>query len=779
MRQRWPRYAAVCLLALLAPWLLDRAFPPPLARAQAPGSMLVLASDGTPLRAYADDNGVWRYRVALDDVAHNYLEALLHYEDRWFHYHAGVNPVALLRAVGQALRHRRVISGGSTLTMQVARLLEPIPRTVPGKIKQMLRAMQLEARLGKREILQIYVNLAPFGGAIEGVQAASHAYLGKSAFQLSDAEAALLVVLPQAPSRWRPDRHPEAAQRARDKVLERMVALAVWPPERAADARIEQVAARRLRAPMRAALLAERLRRQVPDAAIVSSTIDVALQERIEARVDALRRRLPERNSLAVMVVESASMQVLAYVGSAHLLDRDGAGHVDMVQAARSPGSTLKPLLYGMALDQGLIHSMSLMIDAPQAFDGYRPGNFMERFQGPVSATQALRLSLNVPAVDLLERYGVIRFSANLEHAGLRLRMPAGATPNLSLILGGAATTLEELVGSYAALARDGRAARPRLRPDDALVERHLMSPEAAWIVRRMLEREPRDSYASQIFDSASRVSLAWKTGTSYGFRDSWALALTPDHIIGVWIGRPDGTPQPGQYGAITALPLLVEVADGLPTRRLRDHTPMPQGVTEVAICWPLGTAASDQSAAHCHRRHEAYVIGNTVPPTWPDRGSGNWRGRILQYWRDRDSGNRLNLTCFNANAELHSVARWPALAYPWLSTRIRRLSAITALAPGCQPDELSAGLIISGLNDGVVLRNPSNRRGSIRHGVQAIGSDGVVRWLLNQVWIGETRADGRIELEFKQDGDYRLIALDEAGHHASVQIRVRGVDGD
>ncbi|MBL8243139.1 MAG: penicillin-binding protein 1C [Rhodanobacteraceae bacterium] len=773
MSRRWrrSRYLGLPLLAAALVFAADRLFPPPLGRIDAPGSTLVLARDGTPLRAFADRDGVWRYRVRLDEVSPAYLAALLHYEDRWFFRHPGVNPASLLRALLQATIHRRVVSGGSTLTMQVARMLEPIPRTPLGKLRQAWRALQLEWRYDKREILEMYLNLAPFGGAIEGVQAASHAYLGKPVADLSDAEAALLVVLPQAPSRLRPDRHPAAAQQARDKVIARLVELGQWSTARADDARIEQVGARRLRAPMRAALLAQRLRARAGAGGVVRSTIDAALQQRIEARVEAHLRRLPERNSVAVLVVDNASAETLAYVGSAALLDATRAGHVDMVVAPRSPGSALKPFLYGMALDQGLIHSMSLLIDAPQSFDGYQPSNFMERFQGPVSATQALRLSLNVPAVDLLDRVGVVRFASTLENTGLKLRMADGAAPNLALILGGGATTLEELVGAYLALARDGLAARPRLQAEEPLQSRYLMSPGAAWIVRRMLERDPNDNLGTRSVDTASRVSLAWKTGTSYGFRDSWALAVTPEYTLGVWIGRPDGTPLPGQFGAVTALPLLIEIADSLPSRRMRDLTPAPAGVHEVPICWPLGRSEADTDPAHCHRRWPAWTLAGTVPPTFPDREIDTWRGGLLQYWRD-PAGLRRNLSCHRPDAQLVTVARWPALAYPWLSSTTRQRSELPPLAKGCATDEYSTGLRIAGINDGSVLRTPSNRSGPISVRVQALGADGRIQWLLNDRLVGQTLGAAPLELKLDSNGDLHLVALDAAGRHASVRVR-------
>ncbi|HRO28234.1 MAG TPA: penicillin-binding protein 1C, partial [Luteimonas sp.] len=406
----WLRWGTVALLLSLL--VLDFAFPPKLPKAR-DASTLVVAADGTPLRAFADVDGVWRYPATPETVSPLYLDALLHYEDRWFRWHPGVNPVALLRAAGQWLSGGDIVSGGSTLSMQVARILERGPgastRTLRGKSLQILRALQLEAHLSKDEILGLYLERAPFGGTIEGVEAASWAYLGKPAARLSHAEAALLAVLPQAPSRLRPDRHPEAARAARDKVLERMATLDAWSRAGVDDAKIEAVVSRRLRPPMSAALLAQRLRAAHPREARIVSTLDAGLQRTLEERAAAYFSNLPERTSAALLVVDNATMEARAYVGSLDLNDKARLGHVDMVRAWRSPGSTLKPFLYGMALDDGLIHSESLLVDAPQSFSGYRPGNFDAAFNGPVGAATALRLSLNVPAVDLLDRVGPAR----------------------------------------------------------------------------------------------------------------------------------------------------------------------------------------------------------------------------------------------------------------------------------------------------------------------------------------------------------------------------------
>lgn len=768
------RWSLVVLLSGLL--LLDLVFPPPLPRAR-DTSTLVVARDGTPLRAFADAEGIWRYPANPDVVSPLYLQALLTYEDRWFERHPGINPVALARAAMQWSRRGRIVSGGSTLTMQVARILEPHARTPLGKLRQMLRALQLEAHLSKRDILTLYLERAPFGGTIEGVEAASWAYLGKPASRLSHAEAALLAVLPQAPSRLRPDRHPEAARTARDKVLSRMADTGVWSGEAVADARIEAVVSRSLRQPLHAALLAQRLRDADPRAERITTTIDIGLQRMLEERVAAYFSQLPERTSAALLVVDNASMQALAYVGSVEFGDRVRLGHVDMVRAWRSPGSTLKPFLYGMALDEGLIHSRSLMVDAPQSFDGYRPGNFDEAFKGPVAVDTALRLSLNVPAVDLLDRVGPARFAARLANAGIVLRFPRGTRPNLSLILGGTGARLEDLVGAHAALQREGVAGRVRYRLDAPPVERRLMSPGAAWIVDEILAGHPRPGEREGTFDPRGRPRVAWKTGTSYGFRDAWALGVTPQYTVGVWVGRPDGTPLPGQYGAVTALPLLFEVADSLPrpaaTAVLR---PPPPGVRKQWICWPLGTAEDAQPAGLCHRREEAWTLAGALPPTFPERDARLWNTGRERYEVDAVTGLRLSPGCIDGReTRIEEIARWPALAAPWLPGHIRRAAAMPPLAPGCADDGRDAvgTLRIDGVADGATLAvPPGSRRRGVGLVLRALGAQGPVQWLQDGRWIARSVGQGPVEHDFTP-GRYTLTALAESGAWDTVSFRV------
>lgn len=755
-------------------WLLDRGFPLPLPDVDKDAATVVLARNGEPLRAFADTRGVWRYPVTLDEVPADYLQALLHYEDRRFYHHYGIDPLAIFRAVGQTLRYRRVVSGGSTLTMQVARLIEPGPRTLSGKLRQALRALQLEWHLDKPQILTLYLNYAPFGGTLEGAQAASYGYLGKPLSRISPAEAALLAVLPQAPSRLRPDRHPDAARAARDKVLSRLQRDGIWSTQKLAEARQEPVIARQLRPPLHAALAAQRLRNRNPRQRRIHSTLDAELQRRLEERVSAWVQALPPRSSAAVLVADTRSLEIRAYVGAGRFGDDERFGHLDMVQAWRSPGSTLKPFLYGLAIDDGLVHSRSLLVDAPQDFDGYMPGNFDGRFHGPVDATRALQQSLNVPAVALLQAVGSERFAARLAHAGLPLRLPHGARPNLAMILGGTEARLEDLVAAYASLQRGGVSEALRLTTEERSTPRILVSAGSAWIVREMLQTAPRPGEVSGRFDTSNRQALAWKTGTSYGFRDAWAIGSSAGASIGVWVGRPDGTPSPGHYGAISALPLLLAIADGLP-RELQGHsTAKPPSVSSRDICWPLGRSVDQTTAANCERTLEAWVLDGTVPPTLarPDETTVD---PFIRYQLDTHSNRRVAGECRQKHVT-HSIEipRWPILAQPWLTASERASQQLPKLSADCtEAAEPTPQLRITGVIDGSRIRPAPNSPRAPTLDLRALGAQGEVRWLANGVLIGTTRGSTSLRTTLETRGEVVMLALDARGAYGRVAFEV------
>ena len=760
----------LCLFVLL--WSADRLFPLPLpADDQA---RVVVAEDGTPLWRFADAEGVWRYPVTPEQVAPAYLQALLSYEDRWFYQHPGVNPLALGRAAWQNLSGGRVVSGGSTLSMQVARLLDPHSRSLSGKLKQLWRTLQLEWHLSKAEILTLYLNRAPFGGTLQGVAAASWAYLGKPPSQLTHAEAALFAVLPQAPSRLRPDRHPHAAQAARDKVLRRLAQFQVWAPTQLREALEEPVLLAPRREPSLAPLLARRLN-TAHSPALIRTTLDAALQRRLEDLLLGWRARLPERTSAAILVVEHETMAVRAYLGSVDINDPRRFGHVDMISAQRSPGSTLKPFLYGMALDAGLIHSESLLQDVPRRYGDYRPGNFAAGFSGPVAASAALATSLNLPAVQLLEAYGPKRFAGELRSAGVPLALPALAEPNLALILGGAGSRLEDLVGGYRALAHGGKSARLRLQPQDLLVERRLLSPGSAWIIRRILSgqaRPDRDPRAHLL----QRPSLAWKTGTSYGFRDAWAIGVGPRYLIGIWIGRPDGTPVPGQFGLASAAPLMLQVHDLLVNRDRQRGLPLPveevpANVGVAAICWPLGQPLAKDDP-NCRRQRFAWTLDGTTPPTLQALDQPLGLGLQQNIWVNAQ-GLQVGAAC--AGAQARSVTLWPAPLEPWLPRRERRSARLPASDPACPPalPAAVAPLSIVGVREGDNLRRPAASREALQVKLSALGGSGRRWWFLNGQPLTDTAPEASFNQAFNQLGRQQLSVLDESGQTTRLEFSI------
>jgi penicillin-binding protein 1C len=559
---RWravlPIAAFVCIAAIVAAaWWIVSLGSPPLGK-DLEFSRVVLDRNGHLLRAYATKEGRWRLPAKVADVDPRFFDVLFAYEDKRFREHHGVDPLALARAAFQLVSSGHIRSGGSTLTMQVARLLEPREsRSFTAKFRQIVRAIEIERVLSKNQILSLYLELAPYGGNIEGIRAASLAYFGKEPRALTLGQAALLVALPQAPEMRRPDRFPRAARAARNRVLDRYAAADHVPADEIIFAKEERVPTGRRAMPLLAAHAADRAVAETPAAKEIRLTIDRGLQRNLEelAREDVrtLRQSLDPAVSLAVLVVDNATGEVLAHVGSPSYFDFQRAGEVDMTRALRSPGSTLKPFIYGMGFEDGFIHPQTLIDDRPQRYGNYEPRNFNYSFAGTVTVRDALQQSLNMPAVAILDRVGASRLSARLEQVGASLVLPKDQVPGLAIGLGGVGTKLSDLVMLYAGIARLGSVVPLRERLD-ALVPQdgRLMSAVAAWYVSDVLRGSPPP-------ENGAPNRIAFKTGTSYGYRDAWSVGFDGKHTIGVWVGRPDGAPVPGLIGREAAAPILFD----------------------------------------------------------------------------------------------------------------------------------------------------------------------------------------------------------------------------
>ncbi len=527
---------------------VDATVLPPLA---AETSAEVLDRNGTLLRAYTVADGRWRLRTTLDRVDETYVKMLIAYEDKRFYSHAGVDPVAMLRAIYQALTQGKIVSGGSTLTMQTARLLEDgTTGKWAGKLRQIRVALALERRLSKDEILTLYLNRAPFGGNLEGVRAATRAYFGKDPRRLTPAQAALLVALPQAPETRRPDRHRATARAARARVVERMLSAGVLDDDLAQTALSEPVSAQKHPFPALAPHMADRAVAEN----VHQLTLDATLQRKLETLAKTALQGKGDDLSIAILVADHTTGEILASVGSAAFRADSRLGFVDMTRALRSPGSTLKPLVYGMAFDQGLAHPETLIDDVPTAFGSYVPQNFDGKFRGTIRIRRALQLSLNIPAIKLTEAIGPANLMSNLRRAGMNPVVPGGK-PGLAIALGGLGVTLTDMVQLYAGLANGGKP-RPLIWKNGSNAgqsDRNLISPVAAWYVADIL-------LGLAPPPNAPRNRLAYKTGTSYGHRDAWALGFDGQHVAGVWMGRADGASVPGAFGGDLAAPVLFEV---------------------------------------------------------------------------------------------------------------------------------------------------------------------------------------------------------------------------
>jgi len=764
----------ICLLGFICFLLLDYIYPMPQVEEQKRFSQLVVDRNGRPLRAFADDKGVWRYPTKLSQVAPNYITALINYEDRAFWYHSGVNPFALFRAVGQLIINGRAISGGSTITMQVARIMQPHSKSISGKIWQMFRAFQLEFYFDKEQILERYLNYAPFGGPIEGIEAATYTYLGKSAKELTDSEAALMAVLPQSPSRFRPDRYAERAKKAKDKVLDRLQAFDIWSKQQVDSAKQEMVNATFNSRPLVAPLLSRRLVNQFPNKQIIHTNIDINLQSQIAELVKGYLSRFSDSTSASALLIDNQNLDVLAYVGAGDFANKKRFGHVDMNQAIRSPGSTLKPFIYAMALDKQLIHSESLLQDVPLTFGQYSPQNFTRNFSGPVSVSQSLQQSLNIPAVQLLNHLGAANFSGQIENAGVKLYFPEKNNPSLSLALGGAGIKLEDLVVLYRSIAANGLSGQLGYLKGSDQQEAYLMSKESAWIVGDILSKVPLAShqsvYKNRGITQRSNQWLAHKTGTSYGHRDAWMVAVTQTHTLAVWIGKPDGTPSPGEFGRKTAAPLVKKIFSMLP----RSHAirTRPEEVSLKEICWPLGTISTDKNADQCMQKKSAWLIDQVSPKTLVEEFDR--RTNPIHVELNVDTNERVYPSCYDGQSLKKKIALWPSRLDLWLPQKWRFEKLMPQLDQSCRGQVGSSHrLIIIGIDEASRISLPPNLETPFSLSLIVSTGKGLVSWLDNGELIGQSKVGENFVLTDLEKGQHHLMVFDEQGNSGEVSFKL------
>jgi len=606
---------------IISPFLLflflDLAFP---FRANPRYSTLVVAADGTTLHAFLNDDDKWRLYTELEEVTPVLRQTILQKEDKYFYYHFGFNPVALVRAMLRNIASGKRTSGASTITMQVVRLLHPRKRTYTSKLIELARAMQLELHYSKDEILQFYLNLIPYGGNIEGMKSASLLYFGKPPQLLSLAEITTLAIIPNRPSSLRLGRNNGYIIQERNKWLKRFEKTELFDKQVIEDALNEPLNAYRRESPKLAPHLAIRLKKENKDIPVIKTTVIAAKQAQVEQITRNYANRLQSMNihNAAVLVVNNQTMQVEVYVGSADFNNPYDGGQVDGIRAVRSPGSALKPLLYAVAFDKGLITPKSTLNDVPTNFGGFEPENFDRRFNGKVTTTFALANSLNIPAVKVLKELTPSVLIEYLKKADFQTVKKQSKDLGLSMILGGCGVTLEEMTRLFAAFANEGKLQAMRyttagtkvpLQKGEGFRER-LISAESSFLITDILTQITRPDLPNNFDNTYHLPRIAWKTGTSYGKKDAWSIGYNRHYTIGVWVGNFSGVGVPELNGANIATPLLFDVFNAIDYNSPTGWFKPASELTQRKVCAESGDLPSN----FCNHQVLDYAIMGISP---------------------------------------------------------------------------------------------------------------------------------------------------------------------
>ncbi len=734
-------------------------------------SPMVYSTEGVLLRAYLNQEDKWRFPVELDALPPFFLDALLCLEDRRFFSHPGIDPLALLRAARQNLRAGKIVSGGSTITMQVARLLEPRPRTIRTKIIEAWRAIQLEWRLRKEDILTLYLTYAPYGGNVEGIAAASYLYFGHAPNSLTPAEVAFLSLLPQAPSRWQ-TYTPRRWRAARQRVLERLERCGVLQPEEWRQAQKAPLPTGRQRFPLHAAHVADYLRQRHPERQRLQTTIAIDIQRLLERLGRRLRGTLAAHgiHNIAILVVENAPRAVRGVLGNFDYLGTDHGQNIAAFRVPRSPGSTLKPFLYALALDRAMMLPETLLLDVPTRFRRYAPANFSGTHRGLVTAETALSQSLNVPFVRLLHRLGMDHFLSFLEFGGLQIASDRREL-GLSLIIGGIEVTALELVKLYVNLANGGR-------PGDL---RFLASSEAAygqfpWLSRgavhltdRALAKRDRPDFPRRHDIAGFSPEIRWKTGTSQGRRDAWSIGYDDRFTVLVWLGNLDYRPSMALTGAASAAPVMFEILEAL-RRRVPRHvsspTPPLLDLDAVNVC----AFSGERAAPFCPVTRMAWAVRDRVPAS-----TCRFHTQIL---RDKASGLRLLRGCDDGlQTELAAVLDLPSSVLAWMGTLRRHQALLPPFHPQCTylPVAGASLAIRSPLDAGRYLILPSfgQRAVSLPLDLHLSGAAEDVSCILNgnQLHVGAMEFSRVLQLS---PGTYHLFCSNMDGASDEIRFEVR-----
>lgn len=757
----------IVIIALTVILIFDSLlFPLPMERLRKPSAAFVYSRDKNLLGCFTSTDSYWRKPIKLESISPLLQKSVIACEDRWFYYHPGVNLFSLVSAAVDNLRAGKVVRGGSTITMQVARMMEPKSRTLKAKIIEILRAFQLEMHFSKRELLELYFNLAPYGGNIEGVGAAAYFYFGKTPIDLTAAQAAMLTSVPNSPTALRPDLNYDRSAAARSRALDVMRKRGIISENLYREALAEEIRPRKTEPPQIARHFTRGLALQYPDNPEIISSLDLRIQNICDGVVKNHKNELAQRgiNNIAVTVIKNSTGELLGMVGSADFGDYRHQGQVNGAMSPRSPGSALKPFVYAMALDQGLLSPHTILEDLPIYYSGYSPENYDKEYRGVVSAADALRLSLNVPAVYICYKVGQRNFYNLLKSGGISSLYRKDYDYGLPIILGSCEVRLIDLTNLYSSLGRGGLYYPYHLLKNDSPGDTlRLFSPGASYLISEILSELERPDFPASWEFSPNIPKVAWKTGTSYGRKDAWSVGYNTEYAVGVWVGNFSGESSPDLVGADAAAPLLFEIFKAISAgRNSRWFAPAPE-VSSRLVCSVSGLPPND----FCPGTIEEFYLPGISPS-----GKCNIHQQILV---DSISGYRLCRFCTGKNAREMTVEKWPPKIATWVARSGRALSTIPEHNPSCTGAYASDKPVIISPHPDVtyLIRDylPLEQQ-EIALEASAASDSRELFWFIDGDFLGKVAVGERMFYR-PQRGVHQLVCADNDGRATSISLKI------
>lgn len=765
------RTAAVLAGAVLLFFLLDLITP---VDTNVPYATVLQARDSTVLHTWLAKDQQWRMKARLDEISPELKKAIVYKEDRHFYRHLGINPLAIGRAIINNLFHLRRTSGASTITIQVARMLDPKPRTYFNKCIEIFRATQLEVHYSKDEILQLYLNLVPYGSNIQGVKAASLLYFNKTPDHLSLAEITALSVIPNRPNSLVMGKDNRRIVQQRNKWLHRFEQDHLFPPKIIADALQEPLTASRHAAPNSVPQFAWRMRRSHPGMTEIHSSLGAGMQQKAEEVVATYMSelKLHNINNASVLVVNNKTHEVLVYIGSSEFADRFHYGQVDGVQALRSPGSSLKPLLYGLCFDKGLITPKTMLADIPVNIQGYTPENYDRTYRGNVTTDYALSHSLNIPAVQLLDKHGVGTFLTTLSSIGFNSIWQKRKSMGLSVILGGCGVRLDELTAMYSAFANNGKyyplqytAHRKTLHDTSSEKGLQVITPSSCYMLTRVLSELHRPDLPNGYDQARSIPHIAWKTGTSYGRKDAWSVGYNQHYTIGVWLGNFSGVGVPDLSGASTATPLLFQLFNAIDYDAGKDWIDAPKELAFRLVCAETGKVPND----FCHNQVMDYYI--------PGVSSNEKCDHFKEMWLSADERYSYCTSCLPPSGyKIKLLQNIPADLAAWYTAAHVSYTKLPPHNPLCTRTFHDQPPIITSLTNGKVYLLMQKQEQKMQLACTAASDVHKVYWYINDKFFAAADADKKIFFTptIGNTPTLKISCTDDKGRNANIQIKVR-----